>query len=928
MPSLPLVIIVILFYILILFAIAFLGENLSKKKINIFNNAFIYSLSLAVYCTSWTFYGSVGLAANKGMLFLGVYLGPMLSMIIWWSPLRQLVRIKNKFKITSIVDFISARYDKSEGLGIIATLLVIFGLVPYIALQLKAIIKTIHIVSGTSEGTFANGDHIGLYVVLLMSLCTIFFGIRKLNTTERHPGMVLVLAFECFIKLAAFLAVGLFVTYVLNNGIDDILNKMPTVIDAKYSFMGSDGNTDTITWITYILLSSSAILFLPRQFHITIIENTDEKHIKTAKWLFPLYLLLINLFVLPIAIGGKLVGLDPRNADYFVLLLSQIGNNKIFSLFVFIGGFSAAAGMIMLETMTIATIITNNLFLPVFTRTKNFSWLTKYLLKIRWIAATSFILLSYFYMEIVGERNALLSMGMVSFVAVLQFAPIILGSVLWKTGSKVGAYAGLTSGSIIWFYTLVIPAIVRSGWGDISILTNGPLGISFLNPEALMGLNGYHTLTHSVFWTMLFNIGNYITFSIFFPPNESEQKIAEEFYNVIPNEFVDEIFIDESHSNISTKQKQLIFLKVLMNYFPYDEASEIIKTAFLKVKINSEENISILKLAEVYDVIEKTLSGFIGTAAAHHALKKAEIINDEENIKLSKVYGDLLAQMKINPNKLNKQIILYQEKEKLMKKETKILEDAIQRKSLELEEQKNLTFHASKMSALGEMAGGIAHEINNPLTIIGSINRIIRKSIEKGITEPSLFYKYCDDIDMTITRISKIISGLRTISRDGTNDDFAPAIITDIFNDALSICGEKFKSHGNELKIDLDEDVYQTVIDCRRVQLSQVFLNLLGNSYDAIEKLPERWIKIECAKKDNNLIIQFIDSGPGIPKNIQDKIFQPFFTTKEIGKGTGLGLSLSNSIIKSHGGVFAVDSNSPNTCFVITLPISKAIKTN
>jgi Na+/proline symporter/signal transduction histidine kinase len=925
MPSINLVVVSIFVYVLILFGVAYIGESSRKKNHKIHDNALIYSLSLAVYCTSWTFYGSVGTAANNGLLFLAVYLGPMISTIAWSSVLTKLIRIKNKFRITSIVDFVSARYDKSEGLGMVASFLLIFGMIPYIALQLKAIIKTIHLISNTPQNTFANGDHIGLYVVLMVSLCTIFFGIRKLSATERHPGMVLVLVFESLVKLAAFLTIGIFVTYFMNHGIDDLLSKLPTINSANFTFMGSDGNTDSITWITYLILSASAVLFLPRQFHIAVIENTNENHVQTAKWLFPLYLFLINIFVLPIAIGGVLAGLDIVNADYFVLLLSQIGNNKIFSLFIFLGGFSAATGMIMLETMTISTIITNNVLLPISSRFKNLSWMTKHLLKLRWLAAVSFILGSYFYMEVVGEKNALLAMGMISFVASLQFVPIILGSLFWKDGSKTGAYAGLSLGAILWFYTLIIPSFIKSGWLSENILKEGAFGVALLIPESQMGLYGLHPLSHAVFWTMLLNVGAYVTVSILYPPSESEQQIAEDFVNPKPSELLDEVYLDESHDIILLEEKVNVFYRVLVNYFSENKSNMIIQQSLNQLKINLKTHISILKLAELYDELEKIMAGFIGTAAAHHALQKAGVFSTGEREDISKIYGNLLASMKINPNELKKQIFLNQEKEKIMLQETRQLEAIIQKKTLELEEQKNVNFHISKMSALGEMAGGIAHELNNPLTIISSSNQVIRKLVEKGTIDKDLFLKYCNYIDKTITRISKIIIGLKTVSRDATNEDFLPTTIGNIIDDVVSLCGEKYRAAGNELRFNLNDPIFQTEISCRRVQISQVILNLLSNSYDAIEFLPERWIQIDCAIKDERLVLRFIDSGSGIPKDIQEKIFLPFYTTKEVGKGTGLGLSISNSIINNHNGNFYIDNDCLNTCFVMILPISKPL---
>jgi C4-dicarboxylate-specific signal transduction histidine kinase len=296
-----------------------------------------------------------------------------------------------------------------------------------------------------------------------------------------------------------------------------------------------------------------------------------------------------------------------------------------------------------------------------------------------------------------------------------------------------------------------------------------------------------------------------------------------------------------------------------------------------------------------------------------------ELSLDREEISKKSEEGDEFDNLVFSINQMQGEINQSYHELSLLNKD---LEEKVDAKTKLILDQRSMLEYTSKMSTLGEMAGGVAHEINNPITIISSLNRIIRKSVEKGSTDPKVLFKCCDDIDNTISRISKIITGLRVICRDGTNEDFKPEKISDILNDSLSVCREKFKSRGIELKINLNHDVYQTEVNGGRIQLSQVFLNLLGNSFDAIENLPEKWIQIESTIENEKLVIRFMDSGAGIPKELQEKIFNPFFTTKEVGKGTGLGLSLSSSIIKQHQGEFAIDNNSRNTCFVITLPVS------
>ncbi len=909
-------------YVVGLFAIAYFTERRDDKGFKLINSPLIYSLSLAVYCTSWTFYGSVGSASKSGLIFITIYLGPMISMTLWWSVLRKLVRIKQRLRITSIVDFISARYDKSEGVGVIAACLVTAGTMPYVALQLKAIVKTMSVmVSDVGQAdTEILGSSTGLFVVGLMTLCTLFFGVRKLDSSERHPGMILVLAVECIVKLVAFLCVGFFVTYSLNNGFDNLISKMPEVMDDAYSFVGIRDLKDVLTWMTYLILASSAILFLPRQFHVAVVENSQEKHIKTAKWLFPLYLILINLFVLPITISGKLAGLDASLADTFVLLLPITQGQTALSMLTFIGGFSAAMGMIMIATVSVATIITNHILIPLFTRVDSLKFLTKHLIKLRWLVASLFIIGSYSYMKIVGGKYALVAMGMVSFAAALQFAPVIIGSLYWKKGSRFGAYSALILGATIWFYTLVIPAFVKSGWMKSSLLNEGLFGSRFLRPEALFGFEGYHHLTNAVLWTMIFNIGGYVLGSILFPQSNSEKRIAKEFVEALPHDEINTVDLEGVEDTIDLSEKKVILEGVLNSYYNDNQVREIISSSLEKFKVDSKEKISLPRLSDLLEEIEKVLAGVIGTAAAHQAISSANLLSKNEKDELSKVYGDIMANMMISPREMNKKIILFQEREKMMEQQTKILENTIQKRELELEEQKAIAFHASKMSSLGEMAGGIAHEINNPLAIIASSIGLMRKMQEKGKMTPEKFNNILDNINATLERVSKIISGLRTVSRRTDEDDFRFITMLDMMTDVLGLCSEKFKNYGIHIDINLEDPLYQIELYCDQVQFSQVLVNLISNSYDAIEMLEEKWVKIRLEQRGNYLILSIEDSGKGIPKEIKEKIFQPFYTSKPIGKGTGLGLSISKKILEKHGGSLEIDNESKNTRFIMTIP--------
>ena len=312
------VIFILIVYMAVMFAVALITERKAKAGSNLVSNGLVYTLALAIYCTAWTFYGNIGLAATDGYLFLPVYIGPTLAIIFWWTLIRRMVRLKNEFGVTSIADFISVRYGKSEAVAAIATIIALIGIMPYIALQLKGIITSFGVIT-TGSTAFNSFRYLADFVVVsLMIIFTIIFGMRRLDLTERHPGMIMVIAIKSVIKLFALLVAGIFVTFFIFGGIGDIFSQVaadPTLAAIKAAQIPSFS-----LWLPYLILSISAIMFLPRQFHVAVVENSDEKHIKTAMWGLPLYLWLITLFVVPIALGGILKGFDITQADYFSLL--------------------------------------------------------------------------------------------------------------------------------------------------------------------------------------------------------------------------------------------------------------------------------------------------------------------------------------------------------------------------------------------------------------------------------------------------------------------------------------------------------------------------------------------------------------------------------------------------------------------------------
>ncbi len=662
-------------YLACLFLIALWVERKAAAGKSPANNPYVYSLSLAVYCTAWTYYGSVGQAATSGLLFLPMYLGPTLAIMLWWSILRRLVQLKNSRRITSIADFISARYGRSQALAAMVTMIALVGITPYIALQLKAIISTFEIITAAGTTSWVRAD-VGPVVVVLMVVFTIILGVRRLDPTERHEGMMMALAVECVVKLLALLTVGIFVTYFMNDGFSDIFRRLSESPFHNLLEFGKQDAAAYVTWAGYLVLSMSAILFLPRQFHVAVIENHDEKHILTAMWLLPLYLLLISMFVLPIAAGGLLDGQPLYDADTFVLRIPLQHGKPWLSLLVFIGGFSAAAGMIMICSVTMATMITNHLLLPLVQWVRWLAFVKRHLLKCRWGAVAGFIVIGYWFEERIGESYMLVNIGLISFAAVLQFAPAILGGLFWRRGNKAGAILGLAGGFAVWCYTLLVPSFVKSGWVTSALLEKGPWGIALLKPEELFGLTGFNPLSHAVLWTMLCNIGLYVAGSLYSWEGDEDRSLAEEFVGVLETTApLRRARRRDVYIELAPKKNEIE--KVLCQYFAEPETEAMVERCLIETGVHSAEQISIVQLVELHNKVERSLAGAIGSAAAHKALQQGTIFTPREARELSEVYSEILADLKVLPSELSERIDYYQERERLLLQQAKELEQKV-----------------------------------------------------------------------------------------------------------------------------------------------------------------------------------------------------------------------------------------------------------
>jgi len=507
-------------YVALLFGIASWGDRVDVRRYGAWVGPLIYSLSLAVYCTSWTFYGAVGSASQQGWSFLPIYLGPALVFLFGWGVIRRIIAISKRQNLTSIADFIASRYGKARSLAVLVTVIAIVGSVPYIALQFKAVVAGLDTVTGAyAEG--ARAYDTALLVAGALALFAILFGTRRVDATEHHHGLILAIAFESVVKLAAFAAVGLFALWLLGGGGAEAA---PAAGAARNPFGGGLPEA----FVTQTLLASAAIFCLPRQFHVAVVEAHEGADNRSARWMFPLYLALFCLFVVPITLAG-LHFLPPGlfTGDTYVLALPMQAGQGWLTAFAFLGGFSAATGMVIVASVTLSTMVSNEIVMPLLLRANalrggEIRTYPRLLLYVRRIAIVAIALIAYGYYRAMDQATELASIGLLSFAAAAQFAPLILLGMYWPRATRAGAIAGLAAGFGLWAYTLLLPSVARSGAFGAEFVTQGPFGLGWARPEALLFDAGVDPLTHGVLWSLAANLGIFLLVSII-----SRQSVVE-----------------------------------------------------------------------------------------------------------------------------------------------------------------------------------------------------------------------------------------------------------------------------------------------------------------------------------------------------------------------------------------------------------------
>ena len=893
MNSVGLLLILVL-YLSILFFIAHWAEKRSHSKWT--NNAYVYSFSLAVYCTAWTYYGSIGVAAESGLNYLPIYLGPIMIIPTWMIILKRIIRISRVNKISSIADFISLRYGNSRFLGALVTLICIVGIVPYIALQLKSISDTFHVVTKTkaTENIFTDTT---TYVCLALALFASYYGTKYVDASEKRRGIVTAVAMESILKLVFFLIIGIYVTYFVFDGFDDIYQKAAVLKDFdKKNTIG--GITNGINWFFLCVLSMFAIFLLPRQFHTAIVENNKETHIRTATWLFPLYILLFNLFVFPIAWGGNILFEGKgHNSDTYSLLIPQLFDNTTLTVLVFLGGFSAAISMIITSCISLSTMLSNNLLIPYgfigslenSSQEKN----NRRIVRSRKLGIFFLIILSYAIYRIFILEYSLVSIGLVAFVVIAQLAPSFFGAIFWRRGSKNGTVTGIILGFLICCYTLLIPYAIGITKSTSLFIQEGPWGITLLKPFQLFGLDYLDPIPHAVFWSLLFNIMSYLAISVSFKGNYRERNYAEMFVDI------DKYITSHENAFVWKGTAYIRDIQKVLQRFLGEERTKRALTIF-NLKYNVDKSITTAD-ARFIKFAENLLTGHIGTASAKILISS---VSKEDKISLPEVLR-ILEESKEN--------LIINKKLTDTSNELKKISEQLKNANLEL---------IDKDIQKDEFLDTVTHELRTPITAIRAASEILHDDDE--IPE-ELRKQFLQNIISESDRLNRLIDKILDLEKFETGkqkiylskNDISKTIKNTLDSLQQLIKNKKievtFNQTSNEIKAFYDEE-----------RIIQVINNLLSNAIKFSSNTDGK-ITISITDRIDNIEVKIHNNGKGIKKEDFDVIFDKFYQSRNqnVKKpvGSGLGLAICKKIIEHHKGKIWVEENVVDgATFVFTLP--------
>lgn len=886
MISFNILVVVSLAYVALLFLVAFAAERRADRGQTAWlRSSTIYTLSLSIYCTAWTFYGAVGYAARSGLEFLTIYLGPTLVMIGWWGLVRKLVRIGRTQRLTSIADLVSSRFGKSATLGVMVTVLAIVGTTPYIALQLQSVTQSIAVFAASSGSEWGAADLNGaaVWVTGGLALFTILFGTRNLDAHERHHGIVLAIAVEAVVKLFALLAVGVFVVWGVAGGIGPTLDLIDTSAQAQW-------RPEPSRWVGLIFVSAAAFICLPRMFQVMVVENSDEETLKTASWAFPAYLLLMSLFVVPIAVVGLDLMPAGANPDLFVLTVPLQEGRDGLAILAFLGGFSSATSMVIVATLALATMVSNHIVVP--------SWLNArtpgaivsgdvrgVVVVSRRVSIAVIMVLGYIYFRLSGGGAALAAIGLVSFTGVVQVLPAMLGGVFWRGANRWGAGAGLILGFAVWAWTQFLPSFGVGAVIPLAVFEAGPFGIGWLRPHVLFGIEGIDPFVHAVFWSMLLNTGAFIVVSIMTFPNPLERLQGAQFVNVYE-------YSTGARAWSQTAAQAEDLLVMAQRILGGAEAQAIFQAeAQTQGKVGFLPDVT----ADFIGRLERELAGSVGAATAHAMigqLTEGTIVSVDDLIAVA----DETAQIMEYSSRL----------------EAKSAEQERTARALREANEKLTALSIQKDAFLSQ----ISHELRTPMTSIRSFSDILR-DVQVDDEPRRKFAGIIHEESNRLTRLLDDLLDLGVLESGQVQLNVSTGQISDLIERAVVASGVE----GGTLMIQRDapSEAIEVTTDLER--LTQVFINLITNAAKyCVADAPR--LTITVRRLDDRYVVDFCDNGFGIPSDLQSMIFEKFSRLEDEGKagGAGLGLAICRQIMAALGGDVAYLPGQGGAGFRVTLP--------
>jgi PAS domain S-box-containing protein len=967
-----------LVYLVILFFVAHATDR-GRIPASWVSHPLTYALSLGVYATSWSYYGSVGFAASNGYQFLTIYLGVTVAFVLGPVLLKPILRLAHEYQLGSLADLFAFRY-RSQLAGVLVTLFMLVGTLPYIALQIRAVTESLRVVT---DETPPHVLALGFCVVL--TLFAVLFGARHVSPREKHRGLVAAIAFESLVKLVALLCVGLFALFGVFGGGDGLHQWMtdnPQAVTALYEPVRSG------PWQTLLFLAFAAAFLLPRQFHMAFAENLREDGLRTASWAFPLFLLLINLPIPIVLWAGQQQGLtiDP---DYYVmgLALSDAAPGWL-PVLAFVGGVSAASAMVIVTTLALASMSLNHLLLPASYPDINLN-IYRWLLWGRRLLIALIIAAGYGFYTLLEHKQSLVQLGLISFVAVAQFLPGIAGLLYWRRATRAGFIAGLLGGIGVWTLTLLLPILDSSG------IVAGDYHISALREQS-----GLDRWTFATFWSLALNTLLFVGVSLATRQSAGEQTAAR---SCCTQGF-------QPLSGVVSARSPEAFRIELAEIIGSEAADKEVRQALWDLDMAPDERRP-SELRRLRERIERNLSGLLGPQMAHMIVNSRLELDAEAKTALADSVRYVEDRLEASRSQLDG---LYAELDKLQRYHRQILlelplgvcavthDNQVVVWNLAMEVQSGISgtqargsllaelpepwdqvltgftrasdehihhlevpmhgrrhwfnlhkariiepgpglqpggppglvilvedltdienleaelAHSDRLASIGRLAAGVAHEIGNPVTGIASLAQNLRHETDEAVIRQSI-----DDILVQTRRITAIIRSLMNFSRSGEERHVSEAVrLCDVLEDALRLVNLTHKHKAIQFDADCAPGL---TVEGDRQRLSQVFVNLLTNAGDASPRGGQ--VTINGEPNEGNAVIHVTDQGDGVPDDLKTAIFEPFVTTKASGEGTGLGLALAQKIVLDHGGDIALQSApGTGTRVTVTLPLTTASK--